>query len=137
MERDSHSDEQIREILSSLKNVAVVGMSSNNEKPSHNVPKYLMSQGYNIIPVNPTAVEILGEKCHQSLDDITSTIDIVEVFLPSDKVLPIVEQAINKHPKVIWFQLGIHNPEAEELAQKQGIDVIFNRCMFAEHSRLC
>ena len=137
MERDSHSDEEIREILSSMKNVAVVGMSSNSEKPSHKVPKYLMSQGYNIIPVNPTVDEILGEKCYSNLDDISAAIDIVEIFLPSDQILPIVKQAVNKKPKVIWLQLGIHNSEAEELAQKQGIDVIFNRCMFAEHSRLC
>lgn len=136
MERDSHSDAQIQEILT-MKDVAVVGMSSNQEKASHRVPKYLMSNGYNIIPVNPSASEILGQKCYSSLEDISSTIDIVEVFVASENVLPIVKQAIGKNPKVIWFQLGIHNPEAEELARENGIDVVFNRCMFAEHSRLC
>ena len=137
MEQDSHSDEEVQKILSSFKNVAVVGMSSNPEKPSHNVPKYLMLQGYNIIPVNPTVGEILGEKCYPNLEEVTKSIDIVQVFIPSDKVNPIIEQAIKKSPKVIWFQLGIHNPEAENLAKKNGIDVVFNRCMFAEHSRLC
>lgn len=136
MERDTHSDEQIQEILS-MKDVAVVGMSSNPEKASHRVPKYLMSNGYNIIPVNPSKSEILGQKCYHSLDDISSTIDIVEVFVASENVLPIVRQAIGKNPKIIWFQLGIHNQEAEELARENGIDVVFNRCMFAEHSRLC
>ena len=137
MEHDSHSDEEIHQILSSMKNIAVVGMSSKPDKPSHNVPKYLMSQGYNIIPVNPTVDEILGQRSYSSLDEISSEIDIVEIFISSDKVMPIVKQAVNKKPKVIWLQLGIHNLEAEELAQKQGIDVVFNRCMFAEHSRLC
>ena len=137
MDHDSHSDEQIRQILSSSKDIAVVGMSSKPDKAAHKVPKYLMSQGYHVIPVNPTVDEILGEKCYPNLDEVGTEIDIVEVFISSDLVLPIVKQAINKKPKVIWFQLGIHNPEAEELAQKQGIDVVFNRCMFAEHSRLC
>jgi len=136
MERDTHSDEQIQEILS-MKDVAVVGMSSDPEKASHRVSKYLMSNGYNIIPVNPSSSEILGQKCYSSLDEISSSIDIVEVFVASENVLPVVRQAIDKNPKVIWFQLGIYNPEAEELAQENGIDVVFNRCMFAEHSRLC
>ncbi len=135
MEQDSHTDEQIRNILS-LKNVAVVGMSKNEEKAAHYVPKYLLQQGFNIMPVNPTADKILDRKCCQSLQDVEQQIDIVDVFRPSDQVLPVIEEAIKKKPKVIWLQEGIHNPEAEALAKKAGIDVVFNRCMLAEHQRL-
>ena len=135
MDVDSHSDDQIRKILS-LKTVVVVGMSKNEEKAAHYVPKYLLSQGYDVIPVNPTADQILDKKCHASLDDIQEHIDIVDVFRPSDQVLPVIEDAIKKKPKVIWLQEGIHNEEAENLARKAGIQVVYNRCMLAEHQRL-
>ena len=119
MEQDKHSDEEIKEILT-MKNVAVIGMSRHSEKAAHFVPKYLHEQGFNITPVNPTADEI----------------DIIDVFRPSNQVLPIIKDAIKKNPKVIWLQEGIHNQEAEELARTAGIDVVFNRCMLAEHQRL-
>ncbi len=135
MERDSYTDEEIKQIYS-LKNVAVVGMSKNEEKAAHYVPKYLSQNGYNIIPVNPTADEILDKKCYHNVEDVPEQIDIVDVFRPSDQVLPIVQEAIKKKPKVIWLQEGIHNEEAEELARKEGIKVVFNRCMLAEHQRL-
>ena len=135
MERDQHSDDEIRKILS-LKNVAVVGMSKNEEKAANYVPSYLIKQGYNIIPVNPTADSILERKSHATLQDIEETIDIVDVFRPSEQVLPVIQEAIKKKPKVIWLQEGIHNHQAEELARKAGIQVVFNRCMLAEHQRL-
>lgn len=136
MDRDSFSDEEIKQIFS-LKNVAVIGMSKNQEKAAHYVPKYLAQNGFNILPVNPTADEILDKKCYHSVSEIPESIDIVDVFRPSDQVLPVVQEAIKKKPKVIWLQEGIHNPEAEELARKEGIKVVFNRCMLAEHQRLC
>jgi len=135
MDRDSHTDDEIKQIFS-LKNVAVIGMSKNQEKAAHYVPKYLSQNGYNIMPVNPTADKILDKKCYPSVEDIPEPIDIVDVFRPSDQVLPVVQQAIKMKPKVIWLQEGIHNAEAEELARKEGIKVIFNRCMLAEHQRL-
>ncbi|WKT57650.1 CoA-binding protein [Candidatus Nitrosotenuis chungbukensis] len=135
MEVDSYSDDEIRQILS-LKNVAVVGMSKNADKAAHYVPKYLLAQGYNVMPVNPTADEILERKCFSSLQDVDQYIDIVDVFRPSDQVVPVVQEAIKKKPKVIWLQEGIHNPEAEDMARKAGIKIVFNRCMLAEHQRL-
>jgi predicted CoA-binding protein len=135
MEVDSYTDDEIRKILS-LKNVAVVGMSKNAEKAAHYVPKYLLMQGYNVMPVNPTADEILEKKCFSSLQDVDQSIDIVDVFRPSDQVVPVVQEAIKKKPKVIWLQEGIHNPEAEDMARKAGIKIVFNRCMLAEHQRL-
>ena len=135
MEQDPSSDEQIRDILS-LKNIAVVGMSKHPSKAAHYVPKYLFENGYDIIPVNPSSDEILGEKSYNSVSEIVGDVDIVDVFRPSDQVLPVVIEAIKKKPKVIWFQEGIHNLEAEELARNAGIQVVFNRCMLAEHQRL-
>jgi hypothetical protein len=135
MEQDEHSDEQIRDILS-LKKVVVIGMSKHSSKAAHYVPKYLSDNGYDITPVNPTANEILDKKCYNSVSEITGEIDIVDIFRPSDQVLPVIQEAIKKKPKVIWLQEGIHNSEAEELARKEGIKVVYNRCMLAEHQRL-
>lgn len=135
MEKDKHSDEEIKKIFS-LKNIAVVGMSKNEKKAAHYVPKYLSENGYNIVPVNPSADTILDKKCFHEIKEIDRPIDIVDVFRPSEEVLPFVKEAIKKKPKVIWLQEGIHNPDAEELARKEGIQVVFNRCMLAEHQRL-
>ena len=135
MEQDSFSDQQIREILS-LTKVAVVGMSKHSLKAAHYVPKYLFDNGYDITPVNPTTDEILGKKCYSSISEVDEEIDIVDIFRPSDQVLPVIQEAIKKKPKVIWLQEGIHNTEAEKLATQAGIKVIFNRCMLAEHQRL-
>ena len=135
MEKDNHTDEQIKKIYQ-LKNIVVVGMSKNPEKAAHYVPKYLAEKGYHIIPVNPTADEILGKKCYSDLSDIPDQVDVVDVFRPSEQVLPVIKEAIKLKPKVIWLQEGIHNMEAESLAQNSGIEVIFNRCMLAEHQRL-
>tara|TARA_Y100000590_G_scaffold298118_1_gene336055 strand:- start:74 stop:484 length:411 start_codon:yes stop_codon:yes gene_type:complete len=135
MEKDAHSDEEIMEILN-LKKVAVIGMSKHQEKAAHFVPKYLSENGFDIIPVNPNSDEILNKKCYKEINDIKDDIDIVDVFRPSEDVLPFVKDAIKKNPKVIWLQEGIHNEEAENLAREHGIDVVFNRCMLAEHQRL-
>ncbi len=135
MEHDDHTDEEIRQILT-LKKVAVIGMSKNSSKAAYYVPKYLIDNGFDIIPVNPTASEILGKKCYDSVSEIDGEIEIIDIFRPSEQVLQFVEKAIKKKPKVIWLQEGIHNFEAEELARKEGIMVVFNRCMLAEHQRL-
>ncbi len=135
MERDSYSDSEIKQILS-MKNVAVVGMSRHPSKDAHHVPKYLIENGYNVIPVNPTAEEILGRKCYKTLLDVPDKIDIVDVFRPSDDVPPIVKDAIAKGVKVVWMQLGISNKEAAQEASKHGIKVVYNRCMLVEHARL-
>ena len=136
MEQDEYTDEQIRDILS-FKKVAVIGMSKHSSKAAHYVPKYLSDNGFDVTPVNPTANEILGKKCYDSVSEINEEIEIIDIFRPSDQVLLVIQEAIKKKPKVIWLQEGIHNPEAEELARKEGIKVVYNRCMLAEHRRLC
>jgi len=135
MERDSHTDEEIKQIFT-LKKIAVVGMSKHSIKAAHFVPKYLFEQGFDITPINPNADEILGKKSYPDISSLDQPVDIVDIFRPSEDVLPFVEDAIKKKPKVIWLQEGIHNIEAENLARKHGIDVVFNRCMLAEHQRL-
>ena len=135
MERDSHTDEEIKQVFS-LKKIAVIGMSKHSAKAAHFVPKYLSEQGYDVTPINPNADKILGKKCYPDISSIEHSIDIIDIFRPSDQVLPIVQEAIKKNPQVIWLQEGIHNLEAEDLAREHGIDVVFNRCMLAEHQRL-
>ena len=135
MEQDKHSDDQIRNFLS-MRKVAVIGLSKNSSKAAHYVPKYLSDNGYDIKPVNPTTDEILGKTCYSSVSEIQEEVEIIDVFRPSEQVLSIIHDAIKKKPKVIWLQEGIHNSEAEELARKEGINVVFNRCMLAEHQRL-
>jgi uncharacterized protein len=136
MNTDSHSTSDIRKILE-LRNIAVVGMSNTEGKPANFVPKYLIENGYNIIPVNPTTSEVLGRKSYASVSEIPEQVDIVDVFRRSEDVPIIVEDAINKKGvKVIWMQSGIYNEEAERRAKENGIDVVFNRCMKVEHSML-
>jgi predicted CoA-binding protein len=137
MKKDSHSDSEIKNIYK-MKNIAVVGMSKNEEKAGHFVPKYLMEHGYNIIPVNPTITEVLGRKSYPRVADIPEKIDIVDIFRRSEDVPAAVDDALNKKDeiKVIWMQSGIYNENAETKAKQYGIDVIYNRCMMEEHRRL-
>ena len=135
MNRDSHSDEQILDILS-LKKIAVIGMSKHSSKAAHYVPKYLIDNGYDVTPVNPTAEKILDLTCYDSISEIDEDVDVIDVFRPSEQISSIIHDCIEKKPKVIWLQEGIHDFESEELARKAGIIVVFNRCMLAEHQRL-
>jgi uncharacterized protein len=136
MKVDLHSDSELRRIYD-LKNIAVVGMSKNEGKPAHFVPKYLIERGYNVIPVNPTITEVLGKKSYPSIADISEDVDVVDIFRRSEDVPPVVMDAMKKKGiKVIWMQEGIYNEEAERKAKENGIDVVYNRCMMAEHKRL-
>ena len=135
MNTDSHSDEEITQILR-MKKVAVIGMSKYEEKAAHFVPKYLLQNGYDVTPVNPTTHEILEKKCYTEITDVPHDVDIVDVFRPSEDVSSIINGVIKKKPKVMWLQEGIHNIEAENLAMNSGIDIVYNRCMLAEHQRL-
>ena len=135
MMKDSHTDEEIKDVFA-LKKIAVVGMSRYPIKAAHFVPKYLSEQGFDITPINPTTNEILGKKCYPNISSIQHPIDVIDIFRPSEQVLSVIQDAIKKKPKVIWLQEGIHNEEAENLAREHGIDIVFNRCMLAEHQRL-
>jgi uncharacterized protein len=136
MKIDLHSDSELRKIYD-LKNIAVVGMSKNEGKPAHFVPKYLIEHGYNVIPINPTITEVLGRKSYPSIAEILDNVDVVDVFRKSEDVPVVVMDAMKKKGiKVIWMQEGIYNEEAERKAKENGMDVVYNRCMMAEHKRL-
>jgi predicted CoA-binding protein len=136
MEKDSHSDDEIKKFYT-LKNIAVVGMSKNEDKAAHYVPKYLIDHGYNVIPVNPTATEILGRRSYPTVSSVPDKIDIVDIFRRSEDVPSVVQDAINKDGiKVIWMQEGIYSKEAEKVAKERSISTVYNRCMMAEHRRL-
>ena len=138
------SQNEIREILTKYKTVAVVGLSREPDKDSYRVSAYLKKHGFRIVPVNPFADEVLGEKSYKSLLDIPAeiqkTIEIVDIFRPAKDVPPIVEQAVklkemHGKPYVVWMQLGIVNEQAAETAKKAGLTVVMNKCMMVEHKR--
>lgn len=130
------TDERIKKILKDCKTIAVIGLSPKEDRPSHVVAKYLKSQGYRIIPVNPNADEILGEKCYPDLSAVPYPIDVVDIFRRPEDVPPIVDEAIKIKAKVIWMQEGIINEEAAEKAGKAGLEVVMDHCMLKEHKRL-
>ena len=136
--------ERVRAIYA-LKNVAVVGMSKDPSKDSHEVGLYLKSIGFNVYPINPTTPEIEGMKSYASLldlpEDIKSTLDIVDVFRRSEDIPPIVDQALQLHrtysrPRVFWMQLGIENEDSAQKLRSAGIQVFQDICMMATHRLL-
>ncbi len=132
------NDEQVRRILRETKTVAVVGCSRDPAKPAHYVPAYLQAHGYKIIPVNPTADEILGERAVNGLAEIEEAVDLVDVFRPSADCLAVAQETLKmaRKPKVFWMQTGIHNAEARKLLEAAGVQVVEDRCTKAEHARL-
>jgi len=139
------SRSEIEEILTKLKIIAVVGLSRDSDKESHRVSAYLKAHDFHIIPINPFADEILGEKSYKSLldipNDLQKTIEVVDIFRPAKDVPSIVDQAIKLKRlygtlQVVWMQLGIANKEAAEAAKRAELTVIMNKCMMVEHSRL-
>ena len=129
-------DKDLKQILKTVKIVASVGVSSSDEKPSYWIFDYLKNHGYNMIPVNPTAAEIHGEKVYPDLASIPNKVDVVQVFRKSEDVPPVVEQAIKIGAKVVWMQEGIQNLDAARKAEAAGLQVVMNRCMMKTHQRL-
>lgn len=135
-EIDNHSDKDLKRIYD-FKNIAVVGMSPTEGKPSNYVPKYLIKKGYNIIPVNPNYDSIIGLKSYPNVSSIPFPVDIVNVFRRPEDVMSVAKDSILKKGfNVFWMQLGIYNKDAQELMEQNGIEVIFNRCILEEHKRL-
>jgi predicted CoA-binding protein len=130
------SDDQLRDILT-LDTVAVVGCSTTPGKAAHDIPKYLIDHGYNVIPVNPFADEIFGQDAYDSLAEVEADIDIVDVFRPSEEVPDIVEGVIDRTDAgVVWLQLGIRHDEAAARAEEAGKRVVQDKCIKVEHQRL-
>ena len=130
------SDKEIKSLLKNSKTIAVVGISRDRGKPSHKIPKYLKEKGYKIIPINPFADKVLGEKSLKSLAQVKDTVDIVDIFRPGDEVYEIVKQAVALKPKIIWMQSGIKNIKAKKYAEKYNIAVVMDKCLGKEHHRL-
>lgn len=122
-------------ILKSARTVAVVGLSPDPARPSYVVASYLKRQGYRIIPVNPNATEVLGEKSYPDLRSVPEPIDVVDVFRRPEHVPPVVEEAIAVGAKAVWMQEGVVHPEAAERARQAGLRVVMDRCMLKEHQR--
>lgn len=131
-----NSDETMKEILRSAKTIASVGLSSNPEKESYGVAQYLKNQGYHVIPVNPTADEILGEKSYPDLESVPETIDVVQVFRKPEDVPPVVDGAIKVGAKTVWMQEGITSAAAAQTARAAGLQVVMDACMREAHKRL-
>jgi len=131
-----NNDQMKKEILLSTKTIASVGLSSNPEKESHGVARYLKEQGYRVIPVNPTTAEVLGEKSYPDLESVPEKIDVVQVFRKPEDVPPVVEGAIKVGAKAVWMQEGIVNEAAAETARAAGLQVVMDACMRDTHKRL-
>jgi predicted CoA-binding protein len=130
------NDSELKQILKTIKVVASVGVSSNEEKESYWIFNYLNAQGYQMIPVNPAASEILGLKVYPDLASIPQKVDVVQVFRKPEDVPPVVDAAIQIGAKIVWMQEGIINEEAARKAEAAGLKVVMNRCMRATHQRL-
>jgi len=131
-----NSEKEMKEILLSAKTVASVGLSSNPAKESFGIVQYLKDQGYRIIPVNPTATEIMGEKAYPDLASIPDKVDVVQVFRKPEDVPPVVDDAIKIGAKVVWMQEGVVHEGAAQKAREAGLQVVMDACMRATHRRL-
>ncbi len=132
------SDAEIKDILISVKSIALVGASKKPERPSYRVMKFLISRGYELYPVNPglAGTELLGRKVYANLSDIPAKIDMVDIFRKSDAVGPIVDEAVAQGAGVIWMQLGVINHTAANKAQDAGLKVVMDHCPAIEIPRL-
>jgi uncharacterized protein len=132
------SDAELRSVLEAARTIAVVGLSDKPDRDSNEVARYLQSQGYRIVPVNPMVGEVLGERSFPSVSAIPSDVpvDIVDIFRRSDQVAPIVDEAIARRVPTVWMQLGVENPESAARARKAGVTVFENLCIMVQHQRL-
>ena len=138
-----NSISELRRILGTCKTIAVVGLSPQWHRPSFFAAKYMQSHGYRIVPVNPTATEILGEVCHPSVTAASQAlaaqglkIDMVDCFRKSEDIPPIANEAIAVGAKCLWMQIGVINEDAAAKARAAGLDVVMDRCVKIEHARL-
>jgi len=130
------SDERLRELLE-LDRIAVVGCSTSPGKAAHDIPRYMRDQGYEIVPVNPYADEVFGREAADSLSEVAETVDLVDVFRPSEEVPGIVDEALNRDDITgVWLQLGITHDEAGERVEAADKAFVQDRCLKVEHQRL-
>ncbi len=130
--------QSIQQLLRDSQNIAIVGLSPKEQRPSNMVARYLLEAGYTVYPVNPGQVEILGQKCYPDLLSVPAPIDIVDIFRKSEDIQPIVEKALlcTPLPKSIWMQQGIVNDTAADLARRNGLLVVMDRCIKVDHANI-
>ncbi len=126
----------LRRVLRANKTIAVVGLSASWHRPSYFAAKYMQERGYRIIPVNPAASEILGQRCYPDLAAIPEAVDMVDVFRKPEDVVPIAREAARIGARTLWLQLGVVNHEAAAIADAAGLDVVMDRCVKIEYARL-
>ena len=126
----------LEELLKNTKNIAIVGASSNPERDSFKVMKFLLDKGYKIFPVNPKEANILGSKCYQSLTSIDERIDMVDIFRKSSDVDFLIDDILSVSPSSIWLQIGVINFKIHKLAKKNNINIVMDRCPKIEYCRL-
>jgi predicted CoA-binding protein len=129
-------DAGLRAILAGAHTIAVVGLSSNPKRPSHDVAAYLQDAGYRILPVNPKEQQVLGVRAVASLQDLQDRVDVVQVFRKSSEVAPHVDEAIAIVARVLWLQDGVIDREGARRAHEAGLKVVMDRCMLRDHARL-
>lgn len=126
-----------REILRRYQRIAIVGLSTDPSKESHERAKELIELGYDIVPVHPKATEILGRRAHAKLADIAPRVDIVDVFRPAEEAPGIARDAVAAGAKVLWLQVGLKSEEAHRIASDAGLEYVEDRCIATEAARLC
>ena len=138
MEAPKYEDSYVKSILADVKTIAMVGASTNWNRPSYFAMKYLQAKGYRVIPVNPVAAgqNLLGETVRASLDEIEEPVDMVDIFRNAEAAGPITDDAIKIGAKVVWMQFGVINPEAAARAEEAGLRVVMDRCPKVEYARL-
>jgi len=129
-------DDTLRQLLADARTIAMVGASSDRNKPSHHIFRQLQLAGYHVIPVNPRETEVFGEKAYPTLEAVPDRVDIVDVFRRSEDTPAIADSAIAIGAKALWLQLGISNDEAAARATAAGLTVVMDRCIGATHKRL-
>src|SRR4029078_8990344 len=130
------SDQALKQLLTDATVIAMVGASSDPDKPSHGIMRKLQHAGYRVIPANPTETEILGERSYPSLVDVPERVDIVDVFRRAEDTPGIADEAVTIGAKALWLQAGIVNEDAAERAKKGGLIVVMDACIGATHSLL-
>lgn len=132
----SDTDSTVENILRTYDTITVVGASNAGHKAAHYVPDHMQDHGWRIIPVNPTATEILGEPAYPTLADVPEQVGLVDVFRPSESTPDIARQAVAAGATALWLQLGIASAEAREIAEQAGLLFVENRCLIVEQRRL-
>lgn len=132
----AQTDDELRELLE-MDPIAVVGCSTTPGKAAHDIPQYLLDRGYDVIPVNPFADEVFGREAYDSLSDVPETVELVDVFRPSEEAPEIVDEAIARDDvEGVWLQLGIRHDEAAAKAESEGLRFVQDKCIKVEHQRL-